>query len=307
MKRLISIAAALFAFMHLAVGQTVTRTESFTSFSAIDVSSSFEVILREGKRYEVEYTVDKRVADYCGIFLKGGVLCFNLDEKSFPKELKQQLKGKDKNVVLRATVTIPETSMLQNITVSDKAILRGEQQQFEVTNSCIVTAGDNARILGLNLESSQITLNARNRAEVKLSLEASSVTISAINNCDLDLDVVAPSLSVSSDNSSKLNCRMNSNSCDITAEASSELIFKGNCSKFSLKSKNNAKIYALDASVEHADLSMNSGTCELNVLNSMRLDLTSGAKLTFNGSPSIALDRIQNSTVLRYGDTKKKK
>lgn len=307
MKRLISIAAALFAFMHLAVGQTVTRTESFTSFSAIDVSSSFEVVLREGKRYEVEYTVDKRVADYCGIFLKGGVLCFNLDEKSFPKELKQQLKGKDKNVVLRATVTIPETSMLQNITVSDKAILRGEQQQFEVTNSCIVTASDNAKILGLNLESSQITLNARNRAEVKLSLEASSVTISAINNCDLDLDVVAPSLSVSSDNSSKLNCRMNSNSCDITAEASSELIFKGNCSKFSLKSKNNAKIYALDASVEHADLSMNSGTCELNVLNSMRLDLTSGAKLTFNGSPSIALDRIQNSTVLRYGDTKKKK
>lgn len=305
MKKIICIVAAMTAFFAVANAETVSRSEKLGSFQGLNIASNFEVTLSAGDSYSVSFNVDSRIADYCNVYVNAGVLTFKVDEKSFPKELKAQLKKEKSPLSVSARVTIPEHSMLQSITLADNAILVSHSS-YTVSNSFNINASDNSVIRSLDVNSPQVTVNASKKAKMHLDITCNAIQVNASNNCEINMEIEAATLDFKLDNFAYVNCGGKSNNCRILASSSAKLNLKGNFDKMGVEAKGFVKIDALGASVTNVDVNLTNCECSVNAVETLRMTLASGAKLVFDGAPVITIDKISTSSVSHARDAKKK-
>ena len=99
--------------------QTRSVEHDFSPFDAIEASSGFKVSTTASDSYAVKLTIDDILESYVECYVKGGVLHISLDDKSIPKDLKRQYKGRNSaDPTLVAIVYMPT---LKSITLNDNS------------------------------------------------------------------------------------------------------------------------------------------------------------------------------------------
>ena len=123
MKSLIIKTAAVLALTMVSAisgfAQTRPIEHEFSPFDAIEASNGFKVSTVANDNYGVKLTVDDALESYVECYVRSGVLHIGLDDKSIPKDIKRQYKGRNsEEPTLIAVVYMPT---LKSLTLNDES------------------------------------------------------------------------------------------------------------------------------------------------------------------------------------------
>lgn len=305
MKKYLLFAASLLAASVFANAENIKKNEDFHNFGSIHATDKFDVVIVEGSSFSVEYNVDSRIADYCDVHVQSGTLHMEINEKNFPKELKQQLKGKNNADEVKITVTVPAET-LQAITLDNNAILN-VHGSLTLSKTFTLTANDNSTVKSFSVKGEQVNVVTSKKAGVKADIECKNASVNTQNNSSANIDLLCDNAEIKTEGSSQLVCKADVLSCKSESLAMSKMDIKGTSEKYSVKGNNFANINAKEFECSDVEVNVSSCNCSVHASKNMLLNLQSGAKLVFEGDPVIKIDKIASSSVTRAGDVKKKK
>ena len=169
MKKFVLIASLLALVSASSFAQkTVDQTIDYTGFRNIEIKKAFEVEICPSETYSVQLSVDERIAENVIAAVNNNTLILDVDEKSYSKELKKELKAKNSiPPVLRVKVFCP---VLNKIIAGDKAV---------------ISASENIKADDLSIEFTNSVL-ARN-----LVIDAKAVKIKLLNKANARFDIYA--------------------------------------------------------------------------------------------------------------------
>lgn len=305
MKRMIIciISCLLFGVMSSAQPQKVIEKE-FEKFSTVNVQDKFVVRLIRSDKYSVRINVDERIAAHVQAYEKNGVLYLVLNEKGYTKELKKELKQKGAaQPVLEAMIYMPEINSLifsDNVTVAYSDELKSEK--------FTLTASDNAKVQHLRVTCATADLNVSRSAEVSAEMYvASSLYLKAANSAKLSIVQNGGNVFLEQDGSSLVDLKATVQSVEVLASSGSESHISGTASMLTVSASGYSRTDAelLDAT-EGLITQTGSSKCHVNVSDKMKVNLTGGSMLTFKRTPTIEVERILNSSLLKADDPKRK-
>jgi len=288
MRKIVLICAAALLCLP-ALAETTQKKDTFSSFTGFEASQNFAVTLTEGEKYSATLDIDTRVADYCRMYLQGTTLKFEVVEKDFPKELKAQIRKHGmSSIIENVTITVPEGSQLQNITLSGNATLSCSHA-IKTAQDLFVNLGGNSDITSLVVDSPKaVNITAEKNASVNADLSAASIIVTASGNSSLEL-------------------KLKSDKVDFNCSSNSNIALTGEVKSFKLSGKGNSYVDALNANIADAELILSSSDCDINAVNTLKVTAESGAKLVYSATPAFTIEKIVNSSVTRSTDTANRK
>lgn len=299
MKKILSGIIAIFAFSSVSFAETVNKSEQFSTFSSIEVHDGFEVSIQSGMSYDVQLTVDKRVADYCRMYVQGSTLVMELDEKSYPKELKKQLRQKDAApLILVANISMPVTSGLQSINLKDKAIL-ASVTDFNLPRQLELITEDNSSIKSFDVKAPKVIITSSKKSSVVANVNASELDVNAKNNAVVNVTMNGATFDSVSENSSQLTVNGTVSDANIRTANQASVRLVAKIENLNVTGKNSSNIDANASDINTADIDLNSASCTVSPAKSLKISLSSGAKLTFGGAPTVDIRKIEKSSVFR--------
>lgn len=305
MKRMIIciISCLLFGVMASAQPQKVIEKE-FEKFSTVNVQDKFVVRLIRSDKYSVRINVDERIAAHVQAYEKNGVLYLVLNEKGYTKELKKDLKQKGAaQPVLEAMIYMPEINSLifsDNVTVAYSDELKSEK--------FTLTASDNAKVQHLRVTCSTADMNVSRSAEVSAEMYvASRLYIKSGNSAKVSIVQNGGNAFLEQDGSSLIDFKATVQSLEVLASSGAESRISGTASMLTVDASGYSRTDAelLDVT-EGLITQTGSSKCHVNVSDKMKVNLTGGSMLTFKRTPTIEVDRILNSSLLKADDPKRK-
>lgn len=304
MRKVFLCIVALCAFTFASVAETIEKKEQFSSFASIEIHNNFEVTIQPGTSYEVVLTVDKRVSDYCRMYVQGTTLVIELDEKSYPKELKGQLKKKDSApLILVANVAMPVTSGLQSIKMLDSSIL-ASVNDFNLPQQLEIVTEGNANVKSFDVKAPKVTISSKKNSKVQANVNASEINITTKQNSSVSVTLNGSKTNVASEGNSQVALSGTAASADFKTSGNSQLAITAKINNVTITGKNNSYLDAHSAEIGNADVDITTATCEINPTEALKITLSSNAKLIFGGSPVIDIQKIANSSVTRAADAK---
>ena len=305
MKRMIIciISCLLFGVMASAQPQKVIEKE-FEKFSTVNVQDKFVVRLIRSDKYSVRINVDERIAAHVQAYEKNGVLYLVLNEKGYTKELKKELKQKGAaQPVLEAMIYMPEINSLifsDNVTVAYSDELKSEK--------FTLTASDNAKVQHLRVTCSTADMNVSRSAEVSAEMYvASRLYLKTLNSSKVSIVQNGGNAFLEQDGSSLIDFKAAVQSLEVLASSGAESRISGTASMLTVDASGYSRTDAelLDAT-EGLITQTGSSKCHVNVSDKMKVNLTGGSMLTFKRTPTIEVERILNSSLLKADDPKRK-
>lgn len=285
----------------LSAQKTVDQTIDYTGFRNIEVKKAFEVEICPSESYTVQLSVDERIAENVIAAVNNNTLILDVDEKSFSKELKKELKAKNAiPPVLRVKVFVPA---LNKISAYDKAIIsasgniKADDLSIEFYNSV------SARNLIIDAQAVKIKLC--NKATARFDIYANEVEYSAENSSSSTMQVNTNTMIVTSAGSSVSTMDGEFNSVEMYARNSSSTTISGNGNKISVEGSGSSSVNADALSMREAVVKLsNSAVCKINSKDNLKVELLGSSHLIYNSAPKIEVERIVNSTMTRSSDTK---
>ena len=305
MKRMIIciISCLLFGVMASAQPQKVIEKE-FEKFSTVNVQDKFVVRLIRSDKYSVRINVDERIAAHVQAYEKNGVLYLVLNEKGYTKELKKELKQKGAaQPVLEAMIYMPEINSLifsDNVSVAYSDELKSEK--------FTLTASDNAKVQHLRVTCSTADMNVSRSAEVSAEMYvASRLYLKTLNSSKVSIVQNGGNAFLEQDGSSLIDFKAAVQSLEVLASSGAESRISGTASMLTVDASGYSRTDAelLDAT-EGLITQTGSSKCHVNVSDKMKVNLTGGSMLTFKRTPTIEVERILNSSLLKADDPKRK-
>lgn len=297
------ISCLLFGVMASAQPQKVIEKE-FEKFSTVNVQDKFVVRLIRSDKYSVRINVDERIAAHVQAYEKNGVLYLVLNEKGYTKELKKELKAKGAaQPVLEAMIYMPEINSLifsDNVTVAYSDELKSEK--------FTLTASDNAKVQHLRVTCSTADMNVSRSAEVSAEMYvASRLYIKSGNSAKVSIVQNGGNAFLEQDGSSLIDFKATVQSLEVLASSGAESRISGTASMLTVDASGYSRTDAelLDVT-EGLITQTGSSKCHVNVSDKMKVNLTGGSMLTFKRTPTIEVDRILNSSLLKADDPKRK-
>lgn len=297
------ISCLLFGVMASAQPQKVIEKE-FEKFSTVNVQDKFVVRLIRSERYSVRINVDERIAAHVQAYEKNGVLYLVLNEKGYTKELKKELKKKGAaQPVVEAMVYMPEINSLvfsDNVSVVYSDELRSEK--------FTLTASDNAKVQHLRVTCATADMNVSRSAEVSAEMYvASRLYLKTGNSSKTSIVQNGGNAFLEQEGSSVVDLKATVQSVEVLASSGSESHISGTASMLTVEASGYSRTDAelLDAS-EGLITQSGSSKCHVNISDKMKVNLTGGSMLTFKRTPSIEVDRIVNSSLIKADDPKRK-
>lgn len=307
MKKLFSVISLVAAIsLSASAANSVQRTEQFSSIGGISVPGDFKVLLQHGATPKVELNVDARVADYCRAYIQGSNVVIELDTKNYPKELKNQLRQKNSEpLILEATVSIPADGQFNSISLkSNASLVSTSTLRFQQKLS--IDTEDNSVLKLMNVSATSIKVKAENKSNVEFTATASNINVSAENNAVLNLKLSGKNAEIESSGSSTLTVDARVDNITVKPAGQSKYNLTGSSSTMIIFGKGNSYVDAHSFSSQDADVDMNSSECFVNPSKTLKIKLESGAKLVYDGSPAIEINKIQKSSVIRAVDYRDK-
>lgn len=297
------ISCLLFGVMASAQPQKVIEKE-FEKFSTVNVQDKFVVRLIRSDKYSVRINVDERIAAHVQAYEKNGVLYLVLNEKGYTKELKKELKQKGAaQPVLEAMIYMPEINSLifsDNVSVAYSDELKSEK--------FTLTASDNAKVQHLRVTCSTADMNVSRSAEVSAEMYvASRLYLKTLNSSKVSIVQNGGNAFLEQDGSSLIDFKAAVQSLEVLASSGAESRISGTASMLTVDASGYSRTDAelLDAT-EGLITQTGSSKCHVNVSDKMKVNLTGGSMLTFKRTPTIEVERILNSSLLKADDPKRK-
>lgn len=304
MKKIAIAIVALLASAFALSAQNATIEQEYTQFTAVEVTNNFEVTLVNSTTYSTKIVVDQLIKDYVQSYVKGNTLYLAVDTKSYPPEVKKMMKGKNAYVPsLKVEIRFP---MINKLTVKDKASVMCEGNLKSDVFQLI--AQDNAQIKSLTIDTQDMKINASNKSYVRGDIYTNEMTVDASNGTDINLAMDCQVMNIGAAGSSNTTVNGKITQTRIKSQGSSTITITGAGAKLVVEGSGSSSIYTDGIVVKDAEITLtNSSICEVNAKEQLKVDLQGSSNLVFNGSPSVDVVRIINSTMTRTGDSKNKK
>ena len=286
-------------------------------FDAINVAQDFEVSLIKGS-YSAKLVCDKLIAPYVQVYVRSKTLFVVYDEKSVPKEIKNQYKGKSKpDPILRVTVYAPQ---LNGISLADKTTLVATDE-FD-GNFFTLTLADNAQVNNLTVRSKAATVNmdknsqavlklevdetmdisAKGNAKLKLIGMAESLQVNAAGNAELTMAVIGKTSDINAGGSAKASLSQSPDSLSVKLGGSANLRLNGQAPTLTLTTEKNSVLDATDFPVKNLKATMRGNSkADVRVEEVLGVSLTGGSSLFYSGTPVIQIEKIVKSTLAPAG------
>lgn len=282
----------------------LVQDKDFEKFYTLNVESDFIVKLVKSDAFAVKLTTDERIAAHVQAFVKNGTLYLILDEKGYTPELKKQLRQKGAaDPVLQAEVYMPTLNSL---------IMNGKSQLVHCDSfyneNFTATISGNAVAAQLNVGCSTAELNVSKSAKLTASLAVESkVYLNASNSATISLTQNGGNAFLKLGGSSLVDMRAEAQSVEVEASSSAESHVSGVASMLKVTAVGLSRTDAELLETKDGDVTLSgSAKCHVNVTDNLKVNLTGGSMLTFKRKPSIEVDRIVNSTLIKADDPKRK-
>lgn len=282
----------------------LVQDKDFEKFLSLNVESDFIVKLVKSDSYAVKLTTDERIAAHVQAFVKNGTLYLILDEKGYTPELKKQLRQKGAAApVLQAEVYMPTLNSL---------IMNGKSQLVHCDSfyneNFTATLSGNAVAAQLNVGCSTAELNVSKGAKVTAALAVESkVYLNTSNSATVSLTQNGGNAFLKLGGSSLVDMRAEAQSVEVEASSSAESHVSGVASMLKVTAVGLSRTDTELLETKDGDVTLSgSAKCHVNVTDNLKVNLTGGSMLTFKRKPSIEVDRIVNSTLIKADDPKRK-
>lgn len=298
------IAAMLLMGANAFAQPLLVQDKDFEKFLSLNVESDFIVKLVKSDSYAVKLTTDERIAAHVQAFVKNGTLYLILDEKGYTPELKKQLRQKGAAApVLQAEVYMPTLNSL---------IMNGKSQLVHCDSfyneNFTATLSGNAVAAQLNVGCSTAELNVSKSAKVTAALAVESkVYLNTSNSATVSLTQNGGNAFLKLGGSSLVDMRAEAQSVEVEASSSAESHVSGVASMLKVTAVGLSRTDTELLETKDGDVTLSgSAKCHVNVTDNLKVNLTGGSMLTFKRKPSIEVDRIVNSTLIKADDPKRK-
>lgn len=282
----------------------LVQDKDFEKFHTLNVESDFIVKLVKSDAFAVKLTTDERIAAHVQAFVKNGTLYLILDEKGYTPELKKQLRQKGAaDPVLQAEVYMPTINSL---------IMNGKSQLVHCDSfyneNFTATFSGNVVASQLNIGCSTAELNVSKSAKLTAALAVESkVYLNASNSATISLTQNGGNAFLNLGGSSLVDVRAEAQSIEVDASSSAESHVSGVASMLKVTAAGLSRTDTELLETKDGDVTLSgSAKCHVNVTDNLKVNLTGGSMLTFKRKPSIEVDRIVNSTLIKADDPKRK-
>jgi hypothetical protein len=305
MKKLFfALALAVMTAIAANAQASLVQENDYESFSSVNISDDFIVKLNSSDKYSVKTISDERVAPFVSCYVKNGVLYVSLDRKSFTPELKKQLKAKGAaKPVLEVEVYFPSIKSLEmsgntNLQIADVV---------KADNFTLVLS-DKAKVNKLNIESETAEINLSKSAYANVEATTSkTLYVNTENTSQAIVKHFGNAISLTSAGTSLQNIESEVVSMNASLNGGSTIEVKGSAAKLQVKGAATSRLTAEALAADNASVEQTgSSKCHVNVTGNILVNLTGGAMLTFMGKPTIEVDRIVNSTLIKHDDPRRK-
>ena len=305
MKKLFfALALAVITAIAANAQASLVQENDYESFSSVNISDDFIVKLNSADKYSVKTISDERVAPFVSCYVKNGVLYVSLDRKSFTPELKKQLKAKGAaKPVLEVEVYFPSIKSLEmsgntNLQIAD--VVKAE-------NFTLVLS-DKAKVNKLNVESETAEINLSKSAYANVEATTSkTLYVNTENTSQAIVKHFGNAISLTSAGTSLQNIESEVVNMNASLNGGSTIEVKGSAAKLQVKGAATSRLTAEALAADNASVEQTgSSKCHVNVTGNILVNLTGGAMLTFMGKPTIEVDRIVNSTLIKHDDPRRK-
>jgi hypothetical protein len=305
MKKLFfALALAVITVIAANAQASLVQENDYESFSSVNISDDFIVKLNSSDKYSVKTISDERVAPFVSCYVKNGVLYVSLDRKSFTPELKKQLKAKGAaKPVLEVEVYFPSIKSLEmsgntNLQIADVV---------KADNFTLVLS-DKAKVNKLNIESETAEINLSKSAYANVEATTSkTLYVNTENTSQAIVKHFGNAISLTSAGTSLQNIESEVVSMNASLNGGSTIEVKGSAAKLQVKGAATSRLTAEALAADNASVEQTgSSKCHVNVTGNILVNLTGGAMLTFMGKPTIEVDRIVNSTLIKHDDPRRK-
>ncbi|MBR5300978.1 MAG: DUF2807 domain-containing protein [Bacteroidales bacterium] len=305
MKKLfIAFAMAVMTAIAANAQASLVQENDYESFSSVNISDDFIVKLNSSDKYSVKTIADERVSSYVSCYVKNGVLYVSLDRKNFTPELKKQLKAKGSaKPVLEVEVYFP---MLKSLEMSDNANVQ-ISDVIKAENFTLVLK-DKAKVNKINIESetAEVTLSKSAYANVEATT-SKTLYVTTENTAQAIVKHFGNAISMVASGSSMQNVESEVVNMNADLSGGSTVEVKGSAAKLQVKGSATSRLTAEALAADNASVEQTgSSKCHVNVSGNILVNLTGGAMLTFMGKPTIEVDRIVNSTLIKHDDPRRK-
>ena len=142
------------------------KTIPVGQFHSLSVSSRFEVTLQDGP-CSVKVTADQALFPYLQVYVRGGVLYLEADDKSIPSDVRKLYRGKNAPTpVVRAIVTLPATG---TVSLHQNAILSSHGEIVSDTLKLCLEDKASVRDLKLSVRNAEISMARNSQADFHFS------------------------------------------------------------------------------------------------------------------------------------------
>lgn len=305
-KMIFAVVFLLLAGRGSVFGQSdIVQEHDYERFNAVNVSDYFAVNLYASDRYSVKIVSDERIAPYVKAYVKNGTLFLDLDEKGYTPELKKALRAKGAaKPNLKAEVYMPT---LNSLVLKEKSVIT--KSDGLKSENFTLTATDNSRIEKLPLQCVSAEVNLSKGAVAFINVNASkTLYLDISNSSEANIRQESGSMDAKIAGSAVLKTNVNVSEMNIDIAGGTEAYLTGTASMLKVKAAGLSVTDAEALEVSDAEMEQTgSSKCYVNVVNNLKVNLTGGCLLSFKRNPSIEVDRIVNSTMIKADDPKRKK
>lgn len=305
MKKLfLALALAVMTAIAANAQASLVQENDYESFSSVNISDDFVVKLNASEKYSVKTVSDERISPYVSCYVKNGVLYVSLDRKSFTSDLKKQLKTKGApKPVLEVEVYFPAIKSLE---LRDNANLQ-IADVVKSDNFTLVVA-DKAKVNKINIEAETAEVNLSKSAYANVEATTSkTLYVKTENTSQAIVKHFGNAISMVSSGSSMQNVESEVVNMNADFSGGSTIEVKGSAAKLYVKGSATSRFSAEALAADNASVEQTgSSKCHVNVTGNILVNLTGGSMLTFMGKPTIEVDRIVNSTLIKHDDPRRK-
>ena len=273
--------------------------QKLSTFTSVSVSDGFDVILRKADKHSIVLTVDKVLADYVKVEVKSRTLYLEFDNKAVPKELKKQYSGRNgQTPTLKAVVYLHS---LEGIELKEDAKL-SSLSAFE-GGSILITATNNSIIRDLEVSGSNIKVAVDKKSTATLKLEADNLDLNAAGASALSVSHSSKNLTVNAKGSSNTVANGDAESMVVNGDNSSKVKVSGKTDELVVRGQRSCEIELTGVETPRADVVL-TGSCTVmeSATDELRVDISGGSKLYFDGQPDIEIVKVKSSSLMHYSD-----
>ena len=262
--------------------KVITKDYDVTGFTGLEVSGIVEVVLKKSDTYKVSVSIPESLEKYLIVRVREGELKIALTN------LNERMAFKTKDVEVIATIEMPmlrslEMSGATKLSCSDTFDVGDHTFKMELSGA--------SKVNRLDLVGRDLDLEMGGATYLNLSGKFHEVEIEAggASKCEMDIDALKVAQELSGAAKVKLVGEYGDVVVDATGAAA--LNAKGNAENMRVTGSGAAKVEVIECVVDNARVELSGAAyCELNALNLLEVELSSGASLRYKDNPDVKLD-----------------